>query len=227
MTELADHLREVKSQISATTALHGGKEPKLIVVTKNHPAQLPVELCALGVTDFGENRVQEALEKSKTFEVELPEAKVHWHLIGQLQTNKVKQALAFAASIHSLDRHSLLMELAKRTLHRESPLEVFIQVNLTNDPGRGGVDIEEVFSFADQVAAVETLNLAGLMAVASLEAAPQFEFERVARLSEKLRQQHPNATSLSIGMSGDYLQAIEFGATHLRIGSAITGNRPK
>ena len=226
MVELADRLKEVQRQISQASSFHGVKEPKLIVVTKNHPARLPVELCKLGVCDFGENRVQEALQKSNEVGSQVSHALVNWHLIGQLQTNKVKQALEFAGSIHSLVRQSLLLELAKRTAEREVPLEVFIQVNLTEDPGRGGVDPNEVLSFADQVVSIPNLNLAGLMAVASLGVEPQFEFERVARLGEKLRQFQPTAASLSIGMSSDFIQAIEFGATHLRIGSAITGNRP-
>jgi pyridoxal phosphate enzyme (YggS family) len=226
MVVLADRLKEVQRQISQASSFHGVEEPKLIVVTKNHPARLPLELNKLGVSDFGENRVQEALQKSNEVGYQVSRALVNWHLIGQLQTNKVKQALEFAASIHSLDRHSLLLELAKRTAEREVPLEVFIQVNLTEDPGRGGVNPNEVLSFADQVVSIPNLNLAGLMAVASLGVEPQFEFERVARLGEKLRQFQPTAASLSIGMSSDFIQAIEFGATHLRIGSAITGNRP-
>jgi uncharacterized pyridoxal phosphate-containing UPF0001 family protein len=137
----------------------------------------------------------------------------------------VKQALGFATTIHSLDRESLLQELVKRTDERERPLGVFIQVNLTNDIIRGGIKPEAVLAFANQVAGAKGLKLLGLMAVASLEAAPAAEFERMSLLSKSLVHEHPSATDLSIGMSNDFVEALQFGATHLRIGTAITGNR--
>lgn len=225
MTDLANRLRHIQEQVSEASRHNNREEPLLIVVTKNFPVELPLELSALGVRHFGENRVQEAIEKYEQFSTRISGSNHHWHLIGQLQTNKVKQALEFASSIHSLDRTSLLLELAKRTQDRPSPLEVFIQVNLTDDPGRGGVDAAELFEFADAVQNVTNLRLAGLMAVASLGADPNFEFERVAKMSQKLQGHHPEARGLSIGMSEDFQSAIAFGATHLRIGSAITGKR--
>jgi uncharacterized pyridoxal phosphate-containing UPF0001 family protein len=113
----------------------------------------------------------------------------------------------------------------KRTDERERPLGVFIQVNLTNDINRGGIKPEAVLAFANQVAGAKGLKLLGLMAVASLEAAPAAEFERMSLLSQSLVDEHPSATDLSIGMSNDFVEALQFGATHLRIGTAITGNR--
>ena len=221
MSTLADSLASVRGQITAECNRLGRSEPLLIVVTKNHPAELARSLYDLGERNFGENRVQEGLPKSK----ELGKPDLNWHLIGQLQTNKVRQALEFASSVHSLDRESLLSELAKRTAEREGSLEVFVQVNLTEDQGRGGIQPGEMQSFADRVVSVPTLKLAGLMAVASLEASPERDFETIAELSMELRKNHPNASGLSIGMSGDYIEALSFGATHLRIGTAITGNR--
>ena len=221
MSKLADSLASVRGQITAECNRLGRSEPLLIVVTKNHPAELARSLYDLGERNFGENRVQEGLPKSK----ELGKPDLNWHLIGQLQTNKVRQALEFASSVHSLDRESLLSELAKRTAEREGSLEVFVQVNLTEDQGRGGIQPGEMQSFADRVVSVPTLKLAGLMAVASLEASPERDFETIAELSMELRKNHPNASGLSIGMSGDYIEALSFGATHLRIGTAITGNR--
>lgn len=221
MSTLADSLASVRGQITAECNRLGRSEPLLIVVTKNHPAELARNLYDLGERNFGENRVQEGLPKSK----ELGKPDLNWHLIGQLQTNKVRQALEFASSVHSLDRESLLSELAKRTAEREGSLEVFVQVNLTEDQGRGGIQPGELQSFADRVVSVPTLKLAGLMAVASLEASPQRDFETIAELSMELRINHPSASGLSIGMSGDYVEALSFGATHLRIGTAITGNR--
>ncbi|MEY2694314.1 MAG: hypothetical protein RL142_662 [Actinomycetota bacterium] len=225
MADLAYRLRSVHGVVSDECRRLNREEPTLIVVTKNHPVDLASQLYELGVREFGENRVQEALPKSDSFEALHPGSDVRWNLIGQLQTNKVKQALQFASSIHSLDRDSLLSELIKRTADLEVPLEVFIQVNLTDDPERGGVEPDQLLAFADKVAACRTLNLAGLMAVAGLDVEPAKDFERVAALSEKLVLQHPLASGRSIGMSGDYVEALSFGATHLRIGTAITGNR--
>jgi pyridoxal phosphate enzyme (YggS family) len=225
MSSLAERLLETRGQITQECTRLSRPEPTLIVVTKNHPMSLAQELYELGERDFGENRVQEALPKFIEFNQGQSRPEVNWHLIGQLQTNKVKQALEFASSLHSLDRQSLLDELIKRTNERTIPLEVFLQVNLTQDSNRGGVTGESLMSFAAQVAEVASLKLAGLMAVASLDGEPSRDFELVAKLSEQLTAEHPAANQLSIGMSGDFVEALSFGATHLRIGTAITGNR--
>ena len=225
MQELAARLELVRAQISAECLRLQREEPTLIVVTKNHPVGLVEELFELGERNFGENRVQEALPKFEEFNQSQDRPQASWHLIGQLQTNKVRQALEFTSTIHSLDRQSLLHELVKRSTERVSPVEVFIQVNLTNDPGRGGIEISDLMQFAEEVSLSDNQKLIGLMAVASLENSPERDFEVVAKLSEKLQANHPEANGLSIGMSGDFLQALGYGATHLRIGTAITGNR--
>lgn len=225
MQSLAERLAQTRLIISEECGRLGRNEPTLIVVTKNHSVDLAKALFELGERDFGENRVQEAAPKAEAFEALQLKDSPRWHLIGQLQTNKVKQALEFAATIHSLDRESLLQELVKRTASRQTPLGVFIQVNLTNDENRGGIKPEGVLAFANQVAGAKTLNLLGLMAVASVDQEPASEFERVALLSQSLVREHPSAGGLSIGMSNDYVEALQFGATHLRIGTAITGNR--
>lgn len=225
MSSLAERLAQTRLAISDECRKLDRAEPTLIVVTKNHSVTLAEHLYELGERDFGENRVQEAFGKASEFALDAKRVDIRWHLIGQLQTNKVKQALSFTNSIHSLDRLALLEELVKRTVDRISPLDVFIQVNLTEDPHRGGVQEGELMSFADRVTEAPNLRLSGLMAVAGLDVDPKVDFERVAKLSESLVSTHETATNLSIGMSGDYLDALEFGATHLRIGTAITGNR--
>lgn len=225
MVTLAERLVQTRSRITEECNRLNRVEPTLIVVTKNHPLSLAQELFDLGERDFGENRVQEALPKFLEFSEPGDRSGANWNLIGQLQTNKVKQALEFATSLHSLDRQSLLDELMKRTSEREVPLEVFLQVNLTEDTNRGGIMPENLIDFANLVANVKALNLSGLMAVASLSGAPESDFETVATLSQKLVSEHPSADKLSIGMSDDYLIALSYGATHLRIGTAITGNR--
>jgi hypothetical protein len=151
---------------------------------------------------------------------------MRWHFVGQLQTNKVKSVLDYADAIHSLDRESLLVELQKRTAGRAKALGVFIQVNLTEDPARGGVPVDDLDAFATKVLESKGLLLEGLMGVGGLDKDPKIEFDRLARLSSKLQSIAPDAKSLSMGMSSDFEAAIGFGATHLRIGTAITGKRP-
>lgn len=227
MTELGQRYQAIVDSIAtaASSANRDSKQITLVVVTKNHPHQLVHDLLALGARDFGENRDQEAGPKAKQIASESNE-RFNWHFIGQLQTNKVKSVLEYADILHSLDRPSLLDELQKRTVERENPLKVFVQVNMTEDPERGGVNPEDLMAFAERVLSSPGLELVGLMGVGGLEVAPELEFERLATLSVELQKLAPGANRLSMGMSGDFETAIAYGATHLRIGTAITGNRP-
>lgn len=227
MTELGQRYQAIVDSIAtaASSANRDSKQITLVVVTKNHPHQLVHDLLALGARDFGENRDQEAGPKAKQIASESNE-RFNWHFIGQLQTNKVKSVLEYADILHSLDRPSLLDELQKRTVERENPLKVFVQVNMTEDPERGGVNPEDLMAFAERVLSSPGLELVGLMGVGGLEVAPELEFERLATLSVELQKLAPEANRLSMGMSGDFETAVAYGATHLRIGTAITGNRP-
>ena len=227
MTELGQRYQAIVDSIAtaASSANRDSKQITLVVVTKNHPHQLVHDLLALGARDFGENRDQEAGPKAKQIASESNE-RFNWHFIGQLQTNKVKSVLEYADILHSLDRPSLLDELQKRTVERENPLKVFVQVNMTEDPERGGVNPEDLMAFAERVLSSPGLELVGLMGVGGLAVAPELEFERLATLSVELQKLAPGANRLSMGMSGDFETAIAYGATHLRIGTAITGNRP-
>ena len=227
MTELGQRYQAIVEKI-ATAAASANRDPDeitLVVVSKNHPHQLVLDLLELGARDFGENRDQEANPKSKQIALETNQA-FNWHFIGQLQTNKVKSVLEYASFLHSLDRNSLLEELIKRTTERAVPLKVFVQVNMTEDPERGGVNPGDLMTFAERVLSSLGLELVGLMGVGGLDVAPEREFERLAQLSGQLQQLAPRADRLSMGMSGDFETAIAYGATHLRIGTAITGNRP-
>lgn len=215
---LSERLAEVRERISAAAVRSGrsSSDITLVVVTKNHPAELVTELLELGQLDFGENRDQEAKPKSASV------AAGNWHFVGQLQTNKVKSVLGYASYLHSLDRYSLLTEVAKRA---ESEINCFIELNLTDDPARGGVAPEGLIEFAQRVQPVSKIKLLGLMAVAGVDTDPREDFERVLVAREQLIQVVPIASQLSMGMSADYEMAIEMGATHVRIGSAITGPR--
>ena len=227
MTELGQRYQAIVEKI-ATAASSANRDPHeitLVVVSKNHPHQLVLDLLDLGARDFGENRDQEANPKAKQIALETEQV-FNWHFIGQLQTNKVKSVLEYANFLHSLDRTSLLDELIKRTADRAIALKVFVQVNMTEDPERGGVNPAELMAFSERVLSSPGLELVGLMGVGGLDVAPEQEFERLAQLSGLLQQLAPGADRLSMGMSGDFETAIAYGATHLRIGTAITGNRP-
>ena len=217
MPDLEARLASVTAEVAqaARDAGRNTAEITTIVVTKFHPAALVRELADLGVRDFGESRHQEAQPKI----AELADLAATWHFIGQVQSKKARQVRSYVDVIHSVDRPSLVDALAG------GPLDVFIQVNLTDDPARGGAQPDDLASLAERVASTEGLKLRGLMAVAPLDSEPRREFARVRTLSERLRAAHPEASGLSMGMSGDFREAILEGATHLRIGTAITGNR--
>jgi pyridoxal phosphate enzyme (YggS family) len=210
----------VRSEVddAARSAGRDSREITTIVVTKFHPASLVRDLHALGVRDFGENRHQDAAPKA----AELTELDLHWHFIGQLQSKKARAVREYASAIHSVDREALVHALRSD----ESSIDVFVQVALTDDDGRGGVSIPQLVPLVELVLGTPGLHLRGLMAVAPLGAEPREAFARVRRASEEIRALAPAATDLSMGMSGDYREAIAEGATHLRIGTAITGNRP-
>ncbi|WP_394552141.1 YggS family pyridoxal phosphate-dependent enzyme [Agromyces sp. MMS24-JH15] len=220
MSGLGARLDRVRADI-AEAAVEAGRDPgeiTLIVVTKFHPAALVAELASLGVRDLGENRHQEAQAKA----AELADLGLRWHFVGQLQGKKARQVRAYASAIHSVDRPSLVDALRSE----ESVVDAFVQVNLTDDPNRGGVAPGELEALVERVLATPGLRLRGLMAVAGLDVDPRTEFARVREYGERVRRLAPEASDLSMGMSHDFREAIAEGATHLRIGTAITGNRP-
>jgi pyridoxal phosphate enzyme (YggS family) len=226
VSSLGQRLAEVESkiQVAADKAGRSRSDIELIVVTKKHPIKLVLDLLDLGIRSFGENRDQDAKPKAEELASLVNPDSYSWHFIGQLQSNKVKSALSYASVIHSLDRQSLLDSLIKAVEGRSTPLDVFVQLNLTQDPGRGGIEPKNLEAFAEQVVSHPNLNLLGVMGVASLERAPEVDFDTIRVASQKLRAIHPQAKYISAGMSEDFEAAISFGATHLRIGSAITGN---
>jgi len=223
---LAERYRSVLQTIEQTAQSVGRakEDVELIVVSKNHPASLVAELVQLGQRAFGENRDQEASKKAE--ELKNSGFDVQWHFVGQLQSNKVKSVLEYASVIHSIDRPSLVAELSKQLSKQNKKIDGFIELNLTYDLGRGGVAPQDLLNLAEQVLAVEQINLLGVMAVAGLGKDPAEEFERAIGLSQQLQTLAPTATKLSMGMSEDFEVAIRLGATHIRVGSAITGPRP-
>ena len=223
---LRSRLAEVDARID-DAARASGRDPgeiTRIVVTKFHPAALVDDLYRLGVRDVGENRQQELTTKSAELSAR---ADLRWHFIGQAQTNKARAVRAAASVVHTVDRERLADALEAAATPGAPVLDVLVQVNLTDDPARGGVAPERIESLAAHVAeGCGTLRLRGIMAVAPLGEEPAAAFDRLRGYAERVRTVVPDAHWISAGMTGDFVEAIRAGATHLRIGSAITGPRP-
>lgn len=220
---LAERLAAVDARIAdaARAAGRDAGEITRIVVTKFHPAALVRELAELGVRHAGENRQQELTAKA----AECADLDVAWHFVGQAQTKKARAIRRAASVVHSVDRERLVdaLEAAAESAGR---LPVLLQVNLTEDPERGGVAPAGIEALAERTAASESLDLRGVMAVAPLGEEPARAFERLAGYAERVRAVAPGASWISAGMTQDFAEAIAHGATHLRIGTAITGPRP-
>lgn len=223
--DLASRLADVDARIS-DAARAAGRDPfdiTRIVVTKFHPASIVEELFVLGVRDVGENRQQELTEKVRAIG---PIDGLAWHFIGQAQTNKARAVRAAASVVHSVDRERLADALDAAGDDGAPVLDVLLQVNLTTDAGRGGVEPAALTALAEHVAGCPTLRIRGVMGVAPLEEEPASAFARLRASSDELRRVVPDASWISAGMTADFVEAIDAGATHLRIGSAITGPRP-
>ncbi|SCL18483.1 hypothetical protein GA0074692_0407 [Micromonospora pallida] len=231
--ELTAGLARVRARIADACAAAGRDraEVTMVAVTKTYPASDVVALAGLGVLDVGENRDQEASPKA----AEVAAAGVHprWHFIGQLQRNKCRSVVRYADVVHSVDSVRLADALGGAAgQERDRPLEVLVQVSIDGDPARGGALPDSVDPdrglprVAEAVAGAGPLRLAGLMAVAPLGWEPERAFARLAEVAAGFRTVHPGATALSAGMSGDLEIAIEYGATHVRVGSALLGMRP-
>lgn len=225
--QLTERYRSVKERIAASCIAAGRTvtDVELVVVTKNHSAELVAELYDLGHRQFGENRDQEAGPKAEALAAG-GRLDANWHFVGQLQSNKVRTVLNYATCIHSIDRSSLVKELAKQLGNRELEIEGFIELNLTEDPARGGVEPGNLAQLAESVMQIGRIKLLGVMAVAGLGVDPRMDFEKTLKASQELQKIAPEANQLSMGMSEDFELAIEMGATHIRVGSAITGPRP-
>lgn len=228
--ELGAALAAVRDRI-ATACSAAGRDPAevtLVVVTKTFPTADVARLADLGVTDVGENRDQEAAVKADA----LADRGLRWHFVGQLQRNKARSVAAYADLVHSLDRPRLVGALDRAADAAGRRVDVLVQVDLsgpldpTSTESRGGAAPDDVLALADAVASSAGLRLRGVMAVAPRDADPAVAFGRLATCSRVLREQHPEAAWISAGMSGDLEQAVDAGATHLRVGSAILGRRP-
>lgn len=223
--ELQANLRDVEKEIAdaCIAANRNRSEVTLIAVTKTWPASDVDLLAELGVTDVGENRDQEAKPKHD----EVLATNLKWHAIGQLQTNKAKSVAAWADVVHSVDRTDLVSALTKAVTGRVAPLGVLIQANLDPEPAenRGGALPVELMKLAEMISECDGLRLQGVMGVAPLAGDDELAFSKLQEFSAQIQSSYPEANWISAGMSGDFATALNYGATHLRIGSSILGNR--
>ena len=219
--QILSNLESVKEKISAA-AQAAGRSPSeitLIAVTKTFPVSDLEILYELGVRNFGENRDQEAAPK-----VGVLPADITWHFQGGIQSNKLKSISNWASVIHSVDKFKYAQMISQFSVGKTK--EIFIQVSLDTLPqSREGVDPADLMQLAEQIMSLPNLQVKGLMAVAPLDQPTEQAFVRLQQIQQKFIQLYPAASSLSSGMSGDYEFAISLGATHVRIGSSILGNR--
>ena len=223
---LAANLDVVRRRIAAACAEAGRPEDdvSLVVVTKFFPASDVRLLADLGVTDVGVNRHQEAEVKA----AECADLGLRWHFIGGLQSNKAAAVAAYADVVESVDRAKLVAPLSRGAHSRGHEVDVLLQVSL-DPPGAGnrsGADPDDLADLAGRVEEAGMLRLRGLMAVAPLGEEPDVAFARLADVRASFVRDHPEATTLSAGMSGDLEAAVRHGATHVRVGSAVLGERP-
>ncbi|MFD4138061.1 YggS family pyridoxal phosphate-dependent enzyme [Streptomyces sp. NPDC058572] len=232
-TELAGNLAAVEERIASACAAAGRKreEVTLIVVTKTYPAEDVRLLHELGARHVAENRDQDAAPKAAA----CADLDLVWHFVGQLQTNKVRSVASYADVVQSVDRLKLASSLSAAAVRAERELSCLIQVALDAESGdaggRGGVAPDGVEELAAAIDGSPGLRLGGLMTVAPL-AGPyagrqQAAFERLMEISASLRAGHPAANMVSAGMSADLEQAVAAGATHVRVGTAVLGVRPR
>ncbi len=225
--EVSRNLEQVRARVAAACVANGRDpgEVALTVVTKYFPASDVRLLAELGVRDVGENKHQEAQAKA----AECADLGLRWHFIGHLQSNKAAAVAGYADVVESVDRVKLVKQLSKGAHQAGRPVDCLVQVSLDPEEqadGRSGARPADVGAVAEAIAAAEGLRLRGVMAVAPLGEEPGPAFARLVETAAQVRLVDPSATWISAGMSGDLEAAIEAGATHVRIGSAVLGPRP-
>jgi PLP dependent protein len=233
--ELQAALAAVEARLVAACRAAGRRreELTLVAVTKTRPASDVALLAALGVRDVGESKDQEAAAKVVAVADELTRLDeaaardgLRWHFVGRLQRNKARSVASYASVVHSVDRLRLVPALSEGAVRAGRLVQVLLQVSLDGDPDRGGVLPADLGALADAVEASDGLALRGVMAVAPLGRPPEAAFAELAAVSAALRADHPQATAVSAGMSADLEAAVAAGSTHVRVGTALLGQRP-
>ncbi|MFC0431280.1 YggS family pyridoxal phosphate-dependent enzyme [Kutzneria buriramensis] len=231
--QLAENLAAVREQIAEACRDAGRPldQVKLLAVTKTFPASDAILLAELGVTDFAENRDQEAAPKAAEVALALPDTPVRWHMVGRMQRNKARSVVGWADEVQSVDSPRLAAALAKAVAaarthgRRDEPLSVLIQASLDGDTERGGVPLSGLLELADEIGRSSELILRGVMGVAPLSMDPAAAFALLSKAAARVRSDHPTAVELSAGMSGDLAAAIRQGSTCVRVGTGLFGYR--
>jgi hypothetical protein len=226
--ELAANWADVNQRVTAA-CVAAGRDPAevtIIGVSKTWPASAVRLLAGMGLRDVGENRDREAAPKHD----ECADLALRWHFVGQLQRNKCRSVARYTDVVHSVDRLALVGTLSDAARAAGRPLVALVQVALEEaaagaGPGRGGTPPDAVEALAAAITAAAGLDLGGVMAIAPRGVDPDRAFARLAEVAARMRRQHPDATMISAGMSGDLEPAVRAGATHLRVGTALFGAR--
>jgi len=220
MSDGADHLADVKGRIAGAAKVAGRPvtDVTLVAVSKTHGAERVRELLDAGQRVFGENRVQEAEEKFPALKAEYPDLELH--LIGPLQTNKARDAVALFDVIQSVDRERLAATLAKEMGRAGKRLPCFIQVNTGEEPQKAGILPAELDAFVATCRDVHKLQIVGLMCIPPVDEEPALHFALLTKMAAR-----NGLSQISMGMSADYETAVRLGATHVRVGSALFGAR--
>jgi pyridoxal phosphate enzyme (YggS family) len=224
--DLPGRLAQVRETVARHQAIGGWSHPvRIVAVTKGHPPEAVLAALAAGLEDIGENRVQEALQKQDA----LSEVGVSWHLIGTLQRNKARHAAGRFVLVHSLDRLDLASELDRR-VRPDTQQPVLVQVNCSDESQKGGVAPEELSDLLDRLRGLERLDLRGLMTMSALTddtGEQRRAFRRLRELRDVGERAGHRLPELSMGMSGDYPVAVEEGATMIRLGTVLFGERSR
>lgn len=226
MSSIANNLHTVEKKLSlaAEKAQRQRGEITLLAVSKTQPASALREAYDCGQRHFGENYLQESLDKIEL----LRDLDIVWHFIGPIQSNKTRPIAEKFAWVHSVDRLKIAQRLSTQRLFDSAPLNICIQVNISAEESKSGCSVDEVEKLADEISKLPNLRLRGLMAIpAASKDSSELEttFARMQSLLDTLRQKHPEMDTLSMGMSADMDSAIANGATIVRIGTAIFGPR--
>lgn len=230
MSTVQQNLQDVRLRISAA-ALRCARRPEeitLLAVSKTKPASAIAEAIAAGQRAFGENYVQEGVEKIQRFRQQLPDVALEWHFIGPLQSNKSRLVAEHFDWCHTVDRLRIAQRLSEQRPASLPPLNVLLQINISQEASKSGILPDELPALATAVAALPRLRLRGLMAIPAPESDHQRQlavFRQMADLFQQLKANHENVDTLSMGMTDDMAAAIEAGSTLVRIGTAIFGAR--
>jgi pyridoxal phosphate enzyme (YggS family) len=234
MSLISNNLQAVRAEL-AGAAQKVGRDPQkicLLAVSKTFPAQAVVQAANAGQRCFGENYLQEALDKMREVRVLLPEIALEWHFIGPIQSNKTRQIAENFSWVHSVDREKIAQRLSEQRPAELPPLNICLQVNISREASKSGVMPEETLVLAKRIADFKGLRLRGLMAVPAASDEPLEQskaFRQLRELQQQIQQQGEEQgiilDTLSMGMSADMAAAIAEGSTIVRIGSAIFGTR--